>query len=314
MAVFSCTRIWSGHFWLLFISQLGIAIGQPFVVNGISKLVLEWFPKEQTAIATGLGTMGMFIGMALGMALTPALVEQFGFQKTMEIFAAISIFTCMMFLLFAKKNPTHANLDSQEVTIQESFLPLLQNRSLLKVFILAFLGLGFFNGLTTWIEPILAQSGINSEQAGMVGGVLILGGIVGAVVIPGLSDHFKRRKPFLVGSIWIALLTLYPLCTLRTYSGVLCLAIIQGFFFLPAFALLLEVASELAGERLAGSATGILMLFGNAGGVLVILAMEWVKGDGPSFFPAVLLVLAILTIAAGLAGILPETHQRRKVQ
>ena len=65
---------------------------------------------------------------------------------------------------------------------------LLGNRPLLILFALAFLGLGVFNGLTTWLEQILAPHGIDAVQAGFIGGALILGGIVGAVVIPALSD------------------------------------------------------------------------------------------------------------------------------
>ncbi|MFO1525212.1 MAG: hypothetical protein U1F16_04470 [Turneriella sp.] len=47
--------------------QTGIAIGQPFIMNAISKLVADWFEPEHNALATGLGALGMFIGMALGL-------------------------------------------------------------------------------------------------------------------------------------------------------------------------------------------------------------------------------------------------------
>ena len=67
----------------------------------------------------------------------------------------------------------------------------MRNRELVFIFILSFLGLGYFNGLTTWLEPILAPNGINSMQAGMIGGVLILGGIVGSAIIPPISDKMK---------------------------------------------------------------------------------------------------------------------------
>ena len=311
MAVFACLRVYTSSFWILLLAQIGIAIGQPYAVNGISKLVMDWFSEEQAAIATGLGTMGMFIGMAAGMAVTPMMIDAIGFQKTMIAFAGITLTISVLFLVFAKNNPQSKKEVLKEVSIKEGFLPLIKNRPLLKIFGVAFLGLGFFNGLTTWIEPILAPNGINSTQAGNIGGILIVGGIFGAVMIPGLSDYFKMRKPFLLGSIVIALLTVYPLCTSRDYSLILTLSAIQGFFFLPAFALLLEMCSELAGQALAGSATGILMLAGNAGGVIVILAMEAVKGESTSFFHSVLLMIALLIIAVALCLFLPETFKRK---
>ena len=45
-AVFACVRIFDGNFYMLVIGQTGIAIGQPYIINGISKLVSDWFDKE----------------------------------------------------------------------------------------------------------------------------------------------------------------------------------------------------------------------------------------------------------------------------
>src|ERR1035437_8712120 len=37
MAVFSCLRIDTANFWVLLIAQTGISLGQPYVMNGITK-------------------------------------------------------------------------------------------------------------------------------------------------------------------------------------------------------------------------------------------------------------------------------------
>src|SRR5579872_4248350 len=71
MAVFSCLRIYTGNFWILLIAQTGISLGQPYVVNAVTKLVMDWFPAEQAVLATGLGTVGLFVGMAIGLAVSP---------------------------------------------------------------------------------------------------------------------------------------------------------------------------------------------------------------------------------------------------
>src|SRR4051812_16918611 len=39
MAVFSCLRVYTVNFWILLLAQTGISIGQPYIVNGITKLV-----------------------------------------------------------------------------------------------------------------------------------------------------------------------------------------------------------------------------------------------------------------------------------
>jgi predicted MFS family arabinose efflux permease len=300
MAGFSIFRIFDESFTMLLIGQIGIAVAQPFIVNGVTKLVMDWFPPKEVALATGLGTVGMFVGMILGMAATPFMVSLLGLKMTMIIFAVITVLGALVFQIFVQPNKTH-NHDLPPASFTIGFKSLIANKNLVVIFILAFLGLGYFNGFTTWLELILKPNGLDSEQAGIIGGVLILGGIVGAALIPAIAQKLKRKKLFLSLSIFFALITLYPLCVSRDYSKAILFAGLQGFFFLPAFALLLEMAAELAGEVLAGSATGILMLAGNAGGVVVILAMEGVKGAGDSFMPAVYLLIVILASALALS-------------
>jgi nitrate/nitrite transporter NarK len=143
-----------------------------------------------------------------------------------------------------------------------------------------------------------------------VGGALILGGIVGAVVIPALSDRARRRKPFLLVCAAAAMITVHPLGTSGRYPVLLAAGLLHGFFFMPAFALLLEMCSQLAGARSAGAATGLLTLAGNAGGVVVIVAMPAIKGAGTDFHPAVMLLVALLALATLLAALAPETFTR----
>lgn len=311
MAGFSCLRINETHFGVLLIAQIGIAVGQPFAVNGISKLVGDWFGPEHSAIATGLGTMGMFMGMAGGMAATPPLVEALGYQGAMIAFAGISLAVCAAFLLLAKNNPD-APLAPAATVAAPSLRSLLKNPRLLLLFTVAALGLGFFNGLTTWLEPILAPNGFDAVKAGAVGGILIVGGIIGAVVVPALSDLLQRRKPFLIGSVALALVALVPVVSSHDETVVMVSAAALGFFFLPAFALLLDMCAAVAGEAAAGGATGLLMLFGNGGGVLVILAMVAVKGEQPTFDRAVYLLYGIVALAIALGFGVAETMVRKQ--
>lgn len=312
MAAFSCLRIYDGgSFWVLLIAQTGIAVGQPFAVNGISKLVADWFTPEQSAIATGLGTMGMFSGMAIGMAATPPAVEALGYQGAMVAFAVVSVAIAAAFLLIVRGNPEAK--PAVDAGPAPTLCSLLGNPRLRLLFAVAFLGLGFFNGLTTWLEPLLAPNGFDAVKAGAIGGVLIVGGIIGAIVVPALSDWAHRRKPFLIGSVGLALVALLPVGTSRDEVTVMASAFALGFFFLPAFALLLDMCATVAGEAAAGGATGLLMLFGNGGGVIVIIAMAVVKGDAPTFERALYLLYGIMVVAIVLALFVPETMKPRPV-
>jgi hypothetical protein len=74
---------------------------------------------------------------------------------------------------------------------------------------------------------------------------------------------------------------------------------------LPAYALLLEMSVELAGASAAGLATGMLMLTGNAGAVVIVLLVPIAKPQGA------LLLTGTLVVALVLALIVPETAKPR---
>ncbi|PEL12321.1 nitrate/nitrite transporter [Bacillus sp. AFS017336] len=293
MSVFSCIRIFDSSFSFLLIGQIGIAIGQPYILNAISSLVVDWFPKNKQATATGIGTVGMFIGMAIALAVTPLLVDLFGFQLTLVIMAILTILATLIFYFIG-----HHNTDFKR-TASSSFsttFKLLKNKNLLLLNIVSFLGLGVFNGLTSWLEQILKPFGISSEQAGIVGGSLIIGGIIGSTIIPFFSDKIGKRKPFLLFTIIGSLLLIYPVCTSGNFTFLLVLGSVLGFIFLPAFALLLSSTEELVGETVSGEATGLLLMAGNLGAVIVIDAMQFIKGEQSTWNHSVFFMLILLLI------------------
>ncbi len=59
--------------WVL-AAQIGIAVGQPFILNAIAKLAGRWFPLRERATAAGLGSLAMYAGIFIGLAVTPQLV------------------------------------------------------------------------------------------------------------------------------------------------------------------------------------------------------------------------------------------------
>ena len=87
---------------------------------------------------------------------------------------------------------------------------------------------------------------------------------------------------------------------------------LMGFFFLPGYALLLSSTEEFAGREKAGSATGLLMLFGNAGGVVVGIAMDTVKTSPKDWTNAVYLLLATIAASLVLALFLGESFHARE--
>ncbi len=95
-AVFGLLRAFASTFLMLLLFQTLAAAGQPFIFNSISKLVKSWFSPDEAGLATGLGSISLFIGTILGLSLTPYLTVTLGFETMLLIYgiAALSSSFC----------------------------------------------------------------------------------------------------------------------------------------------------------------------------------------------------------------------------
>jgi sugar phosphate permease len=96
------------NYTLLLFSQIGIGIGQPFLLNAITKLAARWFPIEERATASGLGTLAMYIGILIAMLLTPFLTKNAGINGMLYIYGVMAIAAALTFLFLARENPPTA--------------------------------------------------------------------------------------------------------------------------------------------------------------------------------------------------------------
>ncbi|VEB42721.1 Uncharacterised protein [Chromobacterium violaceum] len=57
-------------------------------------------------------------------------------------------------------------------------LALLRMPSFMAVLMMIFLTNGYFSAITTWLEPILARSGVHAQTSGLVVVFMLAGGVV----------------------------------------------------------------------------------------------------------------------------------------
>lgn len=310
---FSLVRLISPEsYTFLLISQLGIAIGQPFVVNGITKLVVVWFPRKEEATAVGLGSLAMFIGMIIGLGVTPVIVESLGFNTMLWIYGILGIAGVLLFfLLIRTQPPTPAREISEEkpVPIREGLKTIIQTGDFMLLGFIALIGIGVFNGLATWIEKILNElHHISMVDAGTISAVLIFSGMLGCIIVPIFSDRFQKRKPFLVLASLIGTICVILLLFQGSFLGNLVNGIILGFFLLSALPIMLTMSIEITGEKYAGISVAYLQLLGNGAAVIIVPLMEILHGIRggyvlPIAFLGILLFIAVLmSIRIGETG------------
>lgn len=272
LSIFGFLRAIVNNYFLLLIFQAVAGFGQPFIFNSISKLVREWFPFEEEGIATGLGSLSIYLGIIIGLALTPYLVLSMGFFNMLYIYGFFSVIVLIIFYIFGKESPF--KVEEKEYLPLREFLSVLRNRNIILLSILAFIGVGIFTAYTTWVETILEFHGLSVESAGEVGSLLIVGGIFGAVVIPGLSDKIGKRKMLMLISLFISAVLFYIHSFLYNAFSLAADLFILGFFFMSTLPLALELSAESVEKSYEGTANSALWLLSQIGSLILIVVFE----------------------------------------
>jgi MFS family permease len=284
--------------WVL-ISQIGIAIGQPFILNAITKVAANWFQIRERATASGFGSLAMYFGILLGLVLTPYLTISSGIRGMLVIYGVASAIGAVIFFALAREHPpTPPCPPDQEARslVYDGLKQTLRKRDFAFLMLIFFVGLGVFNSVTTWIENIVGPRGFAITQAGITGGLMIVGGIIGALVIPSLSDHYRRRIPFLVLALLGAIAGLVGITFAESYWLLLASAFVFGFFLLSAGPVGFQYGAEIAYPAPEGTSNGLLLLMGQISGIVFILGMDSFKSPGTGSMTAPLIVLIGLLV------------------
>jgi sugar phosphate permease len=310
--VFSIIRIIDPYSYpLLLFSQIGISIGQPFILNGITKLVVTWFPQKEEATAVGLGSLALFIGMVISLGVTPVLVDSLGLRAMLLIYGIIGIAGMLLFYLLVRdKPPTPARelKEEEKISIREGIRSILRVRDFVILGFVALIGIGVFNGLATWLEKILNElHGISMVDAGSISSVLVFSGMLGCIIVPIVSDRIKKRKPFLVLASLVGAICVVVLMFGSGYAVNLGNGIVLGFFLLSALPIMLTMSIEITGEKYAGISVAYLQLLGNGAAVAIVPIMEVLHGVRGEYYLPLVFIAVLLAIAILMAVRIRET-------
>ncbi len=311
LAVIGVLRAFSPDLITLLISQVAITTVGLFAFNGISKLTTQWFPFSEGATAQGIGTLSQFVGLMVPLFLSPILVNTLGnpllnsfesLRDTSLIYGFIAVIVAIIFFAVAREKPPkppEPRVEEEKIPTRKGFSRILKVKQFWVLSTVFFGGFIVYLGLTTWMERIvssnapafqkfleiyLAQSNPyllpflvsqSQVQGGLVAALITLGGILGCLTLPAISDRINRRKPFMA----LAAVTAPPLIyIIGMMNGeiVMLAAFLLGFFLLSALPVAFQMAMETKaiGPMLAGLAVGGLFTFGNLGGAVGPLVME----------------------------------------
>ncbi|HEX4515694.1 MAG TPA: MFS transporter [Polyangiaceae bacterium] len=285
-------------------ATIGLAIAQPFLLNAWTKVPAQWFALSERATAVGVVTLCSLIGTAVGMVLTPVLTATHTIAWVQSVYGALAAISSLVFFAFARERPpTPACAPGEEVRalMRDGLKHAFRVKAFWIYLAVAFIGMGIFNGVSTWIEAIVHPRGFTSEQAGVLGAAMLVGGLFGAIVIPQLSDKQRKRQRYLLLGNALAIPGIAGLAFARSFVVVALSSFGLGFFLISTLPVGMQYAAEITRPTPEGTSAGMIQLFGQ-GAVVFVYLMGAMRTRSGEFTPSLVLAMALMLVAVALVS------------
>ena len=283
--------------------QLIISAGQPLVLNSVNKVAAHHFPAPERATAISIGTAALFVGILAAVLMAGPVLDAGGLSLLLWIQAGVAVVAAALVLVAFRTPSTFPDDPSAAVSLRW----LAHDRFMWVLAGLVFIGMGVYNAVATWLQPILAHFG-EGDSAGVLIAVLTFAGVLGAAILPTAAARRDLRRSLLLAALVITGVAFVAVAAVHSVIWIGAWMFVAGFLLLAALPVVLDWSDIHAGPERQGGAVGFLMMAGNLGGLVLLLAVQALIGN-----PYLALgFLALVSLAGiGVAIRLPAHVARR---
>lgn len=309
--------IFAADFRLVVIAQVGLAVAQPFILNAVTAVSVRWFPLKERGLAAGLSVLAQYLGIIVAMLVTPLMIGTDpdlagygqGFERMGMVYGILSLVAALVSLVLIKEHPLTPPSDEEYIRhgFFEGIRYIFRQRDMLITLALFLVGLGIFNAISSMTDAIAANIGVKDSD-GLIGGLMLIGGVIGALVIPVLSDKQQKRKKFLVicmtgavpGILGLTFAGFISTDPQTGYGIALVSSFILGFFIMSAGPIGFQYAAEVSAPAPESTSQGLLLLVGQVSGLVFVAGMSMHQNAFLNQFMLLFSFLSFLIIAGVL--------------
>ena len=307
---------YADSFIIVVYAQVGLAIAQPFILNAVTAVTVRWFPLRERALAAGLAVLAQYLGIIFAMLVTPLFIGTNpelpdygnGFSTMLKFYGWLTFAVAVITFIFLKEKPSTPPADDslERHGLLKGIYHILKQKDMVLLLIIFLVGLGVFNAISSMTDSISANLGVQDSN-GLIGGLMLIGGIIGASILPALSDKYRMRKRFLVictigampGVLGLSLTNYLVHDVSTVYTIALVSSFILGFFIMSAGPIGFQYAAEISHPAPESVSQGLLLWIGQISGLLFVAGMSIKNNaylnDFMILFAAIMPVIIFLT-------------------
>ncbi len=249
--------------------MLVMAAGQPLVLNSITKVAGRYFPPGERATAISIGTAALFVGILAAVLTAGPLFAAGGLPLLLVGQAVPSVLAAALVMITARSQPAYPDDPSVSVSLRW----LARDRFMWTLAALVFIGMGTYNAVATWLQPILDHFG-EGAAAGNLIAVLTFAGVLGAAVIPPAVAARDLRRGALLTALVVSAAAFAAVSAFHNVIWLGAWFFVEGVLLLACLPVVLDWSEVHAGPERQGAAVGFLMMAGNLGGVVLALLVQ----------------------------------------
>ena len=265
-------RMFAVNYAMLYLSLFLLGASTMMANVNSSKILAQWFPREQVGAVLGIAMALASAGQAVGLATGAMFPTNWAAYLFATVLGVVSLVWWMLFVRDA--HPQQETVAAvQAPPIRECLKVALKNRYVWVIGFCMLANIAASVTLASMLPSALAERGVDSVTAGVVSAVFTIGGMFGCIVIPNLvARNGGKRRLILIGFCVVYALGMWLGWKAPMGPLLFVVMFVTGFCMGGMGPVLLSIPLQLPdiGPLYAGTAGGIISTLQLMGPVIVV--------------------------------------------